>query len=77
VAGYQVSLKAAEMRLLTVGCPTSLTAVVRCKGPYSFWSALNVLCATGSLLAVATPAPRLVPVVRTSSLTAFWLPQIG
>ena len=57
------------MRLLTVGWPTSVSAVVTCSGPYSFWSALSVLWVTGSLLAVTMPAPNVVPVVRTSNLT--------
>ena len=73
---HQFSLRPAVMLLLAVGWPTSVTAVVTCSGPYSFWSALKVLWVTGSLLAVVTPAPNVVPVVRTSNLTAFWLPQI-
>src|SRR6478736_1741370 len=74
-SGYQCSLKPAVMLLLLVVWPKSVTAVVTCSGPYSFCSALRVLWVTGSLLAVVTPAPRVVPVGRMLNLTAFSLPK--
>ena len=43
--------------------------------PESFCSALSVLCVTGSLLALAMPAPSVVPVGRMLNLTLLSLPN--
>src|SRR5262245_8469412 len=71
----QCSLNPAVTLLLLVVCPKSVSAVVTWSGPYSFCSALSVLWVTGSLLADASPAPRVVPVGRILNFTVFSLPK--
>src|SRR5690348_5874829 len=69
---HQPNLIVAPMLLFSVASPTSVTAVLRCRGPYSFCSAAMRLWSTGSVVVRASPADNDVPVDRTSNFTEGW-----